>query len=65
MKLMNRKEAAEFLGITPNYLGILVNNSKSGIPFVTLSLNSKGRKYYTREALENWLKARTKTQQER
>lgn len=52
-----RKEAAEYIGVKAQTLGLWAISGKYGLPFVKV-----GRKvYYRRDDLDAWLRSRTVT----
>jgi excisionase family DNA binding protein len=57
-RLLNRAEAADYVGVLPQTLAVWASTGRYELPFVKV-----GRKvYYRRADLDAWLESRTQTQ---
>lgn len=55
--LLDEKQAADFLAVTPGTLSVWRSTGRYSIPFVKVGRCVR----YSRHALENWLASRTRT----
>ena len=55
--LIDEKEAAEFLDVTPGTLSVWRSTGRHGLPFIKVGACVR----YSRKSLEAWLESRTRT----